>query len=224
MAKDLKPGEQLPAATLAQMREKLDAKRRNIAAGVPQTGTAARGGAVNPSTAGDAPAAQFHGNPGDLVIGRNNANTVANTNTCGTGSTLAEPAAANEGPNIYYTGNLRHQEFSTNGGPTWTCAAAYPAGPAAAPIAFGDTDVIYDHSRGVTFHSVLYVNAAVTDGVIGIFVRRNIRRPTTVPISSTSTPLRPSFQITQSSRSATTSCISTQTGSARRGSAPPSSG
>lgn len=121
--------------------------------------------------AAGAPSAQA---PGDLIIGRNNANTVANTNTCGTGSTLAEPASANEGRNVYYTGNLRHQEFSTNGGSTWTCAAAYPAGPAAAPTAFGDTDVIYDHSRGVTFHSVIYVNAALTDGVVRIFVRRDI--------------------------------------------------
>jgi hypothetical protein len=178
MATDFRPGAPLSAADLESMRAKLDGRRLAAATHASQ-GT---GGATAPTPTASAstvgatrdPSTQVHGNPADLIIGRNNANTVANTNTCGTGSTLAEPAAANEGRNVYYTGNLRHQESSANGGATWTCAAAYPAGPAAAPTAFGDTDVIYDHSRGVTFHSVIYVNAALTDGVVRIFVRRNI--------------------------------------------------
>jgi hypothetical protein len=121
---------------------------------------------------------RFHGTPGNFVVGKNVLNTRADESTCGTGSTLAEPAAANEGRYVYYTGNLRHQEYSTDGGTTWTCAAAYPAGPTEAPTAFGDTDVIYDRARGVTFHSVLYVKTDtggnITNGIIRLFVRRNI--------------------------------------------------
>jgi hypothetical protein len=178
LAEDFQPATPPSAAESEQMQARSDALRLTAGARVKQP---ARAGAApapkaNASFAGAStdPTTKVHGNPADLIIGRNNANTVANTNTCGTGSALAEPAAANEGRNVYYTGNLRHQEFSTNGGATWTCAAAYPAGPAAAPTAFGDTDVIYDHARGVTFHSVIYVNAGLTDGVVRIFVRRNI--------------------------------------------------
>lgn len=160
------------------MRVRLDALRLATAAKAsqPAGGAAAAAPTASASTVNTAtdPSTQVHGTPSALLIGRNRANTVENVNTCGTASTLAEPAAANEGRNVYYTGNLRHQEFSTDGGVTWTCAAAYPAGPAAAPTAFGDTDVIYDHARGVTFHSVIYVNSTLTDGVVRIFVRRNI--------------------------------------------------
>ena len=180
LARDFKPAEQLPPGQLEQMRDKLNAMHDSMAdAAKPITGRSdpslAQGRTAPSATAdGTGVTPQFHGNPADLILGRNNRNTFANTNTCGTGSSLDEPAAANEGPNVYMTGNLRHQEFSTNGGVTWTCAAAYPAGPAAAPTPFGDTDVIYDHSRGVTFHSVIYVNSTLTDGVVGIFVRRSI--------------------------------------------------
>jgi len=123
--------------------------------------------------AGRSPA--FHGDPSLLVFGRDvaNPNAACTTGNC---STLAEPAAANEGPHVFYSGNLRHSEFSTNGGTNWTAASAFPAGPADAPTSFGDTDVIYDHSRGVTFNSILYVNSASTptNGVVRIFVRRKI--------------------------------------------------
>jgi hypothetical protein len=178
MARDFTPAAALPAERMQQMRDKLDAMhdamntRTRPAKGAAHPVAAPKAAASTASAASDPrPLAP---NPSDLVIGRNNQNTVANTNTCGTASTLNEPAAANEGPNVYATGNLRQQEFSTNGGSTWACAAAYPAGPAAAPTPFGDTDVIYDHARGVTFHSVIYVNSALTDGVLGIFVRPSI--------------------------------------------------
>lgn len=170
-----KPGAKVSAAQLAAMTAKLQAKRLAIAEAAAQASGTTESTAVSaPASTTTKPATQTHGDPSALTIGRNNQNTRANTSTCGTGSTLAEPAAANEGPNVYFTGNLRHQEFSTNGGGAYTCAAAYPAGPAAAPTAFGDTDVIYEQSRGVTFHSVIYVNAAVTDGIVRIFVRRNV--------------------------------------------------
>jgi hypothetical protein len=174
LAKDFKPGKALSPAAYQAISDRLHSMREQMAAKtVPVTSP----GALRPATAaqtGPGAETQFHGAPGSLIVGKNNFNNRANSNTCGTGSTLAEPAAANEGRNVYYTGNLRHQEFSTDGGSTWTCAAAYPAGPAEAPIAFGDTDVIYDAARGVTLHSVLYVNSTVTNAVIRLFVRRNI--------------------------------------------------
>ena len=174
LAKDFRRGKSLSQVQLKAMSDKLYSVRQQMAARVQP---AASRSALPPVTAketGPGAESRFHGSPSSLIVGKNLFNNRANNNTCGTASTLAEPAAANEGRNVYYTGNLRHQEFSIDGGATYTCAAAYPAGPAEAPIAFGDTDVIYDHSRGVTFHSVLYVNAALTNGVIGIFVRRNI--------------------------------------------------
>jgi hypothetical protein len=180
MAKDFQPGTPPSAAELDAMQARIDAVRLASAVKADGKATAARPAPRAPLAPAstvlsvNGPSVQTHGPPGDLIIGRNITNTVANTNTCGTGSTLAEPAAANEGRNVYFTGNLRHQEFSTNGGTTYTCAAAYPAGPAAAPTAFGDTDVVYEHSRGVTFHSVIYVNGTTTDGIVRIFVRRNI--------------------------------------------------
>jgi hypothetical protein len=179
LAKNYTPAATLPAGQLQGMRDKLNAMHDAMAAAAkPTPGTPTPGlAAARVKASSSAPASgprPLAPAPADLIIGRNNQNTVANTNTCGTGSTLAEPAAANEGPNVYSTGNLTHQEFSTNGGATWTCAAGYPAGPAQAPTPFGDTDVIYDHARGITFHSVIYVNAGLTDGVVGINVRNNI--------------------------------------------------
>lgn len=171
----LRPSSPVSAAQLARMQQTLNARRLALAAKAAQPsapGVASMAPSAPESV--EQPSTQTHGNPATFLIGRNSANTRANNSTCGTGSTLAEPVAANEARNVYSTGNLRHQEFTTDAGVTWTCAAAYPAGPASAPTAFGDTDVIYDHSRGVTFHSVLYVNSAVTDGVVRIFVRRNI--------------------------------------------------
>jgi hypothetical protein len=121
------------------------------------------------------PGTEFHGVPGAFVVGRNNPMPFATGNACGTVVTSPyEPATANEGPHAYYTSNLLAQQYTLNGGVAWQCAPAYPAGPPQAPNPWGDTDVIYDRSRGVTFHMVLYLNGAFTDGVIGIFVRRNI--------------------------------------------------
>ncbi|WP_128379926.1 hypothetical protein [Streptomyces cavernae] len=169
-AKDFRPAVKMSAAEAEAIRERLHANREKLAASVPQKNIEA------PRTPAAAASHVRKGTraPGTLVIGRNNKNTVANTNTCGTGSTLAEPAAANEGPHVFASGNLSHQEFSTNGGATWNCASAFPAGPAEAPIPWGDTDVVYDHSRSVTFHSVMYLNSSATNGVVRVFVRRSI--------------------------------------------------
>jgi hypothetical protein len=68
-------------------------------------------------------------NPQNLVIGRNSRNTRAQVTT---NSTLAEPAAANNGPLVFAAGNFAHAEFSNNGGTNWT-NVVLPGGPADAP-------------------------------------------------------------------------------------------
>ena len=113
---------------------------------------------------------QFHGNPALLVIGRNNRNTNANNAT--KGSTLAEPAAANNARLVFAAGNFNHAEVSNNGGASWT-DVPLPGGPSAAPVVCCDHDVIIDDARRVTFHSTLYINSALTTGAVRIFVRRN---------------------------------------------------
>lgn len=132
---------------------------------------------VGPSTevrAYEDPAVKFHGVPGTLILGRNNKNTRANGVL---GSTLAEPVAVNNAAHVFAAGNFNHAEFSANGGVTWT-NVPLPAGPADAPIACCDHDAVIDDATRVTFHSVLYVNSALTNGVLRIFVRRNINPPT----------------------------------------------
>jgi len=113
-------------------------------------------------------AAYFPNPPGAFIIHRNNLNPPTLSQ-----STLAEPAAANNGAQVLATGNFAHFEFSINGGATWT-KGTFPAGPADAPIPCCDNDVIHDKGRGVTFMSHLYINSSVTNGVVRIFVRRNI--------------------------------------------------
>jgi hypothetical protein len=103
-----------------------------------------------------------------LVIGRNNQNTNANGPL---GSPLAEPAAANDALRVFAAGNNGHAEVSTDGGATWT-NVPLQGGPADAPILCCDQDVVIDGARRVTFHSVLYTNSAITNGVVRIFVRR----------------------------------------------------
>jgi hypothetical protein len=150
--------------------------RKKMAANIDQNPPSARS-ALPPVVGTESFAGQsaslFHGTPSDFIFGRNNQNTRANI---ANGSTLAEPSAANDGRHIFAAGNLRHAEFSTNGGVTWT-NVAIPVGPADAPTAFGDTDVIYDEARGVIFYSQLYVDATTSppiNGVVRIFVRRTV--------------------------------------------------
>ena len=112
---------------------------------------------------------QFPGNPAGFVIGRNNRNT--NANNAAKGSTLAEPAAANNALRVFAAGNFNHAEVSVNGGVNWADVPV-PAGPAAAPIDCCDHDVVIDDASRVTFHSTLYINSAQTTGAVRIFVRR----------------------------------------------------
>lgn len=90
------------------------------------------------------------------------------------GSTLAEPAAINEGRYVYAAGNFDHTELSPDGGITWLNVAV-PGGPVDAPIACCDNDIVYNKARGVTFHSLLYINNTASNGVVRIFVRRNLK-------------------------------------------------
>lgn len=112
---------------------------------------------------------EFHGTPSTLIIGRNNLNT--NGNNAALASTLAEPAAANNAMRVFAAGNFNHAEVSVNGGATWA-NVALPGGPADAPFLCCDNDVVIDDARRVFFHSALYLNAAATNGVVRIFVRR----------------------------------------------------
>ena len=64
--------------------------------------------------------------PSDLILGRNNPNPRAANQ-----SALAEPAAANEGIDVLFTGNT-HAEFSRDGGVTYT-NIPLGAGPPGAP-------------------------------------------------------------------------------------------
>ena len=102
-----------------------------------------------------------------LQVRRNNRNTRATA----VANTLAEPSAANDGLQVFYTGNT-FASASGDAGATWS-AVALPAGPADAPTACCDLDVVRAHSRDRTFSSLLYTNAALTNGVVRIFVRSN---------------------------------------------------
>src|SRR6266571_1893146 len=116
---------------------------------------------------------RFHGTPSQLVIGRNNKNTNA---TGPDGSTLAEPAAANNGRLVFAAGNFDHAEISTDAGLTWT-NVPLPGGPPDAPILCCDQDVVIDDARRVVFHSYLYINSNASNGVVRIDVRRSIAGP-----------------------------------------------
>lgn len=74
--------------------------------------------------------AEYPGPANTFKIGRNNKNT--NANNAAKGSTLVEPAAANEGARVLAAGNYNHAEYSTNGGTTWT-DIVLPGGPTDAP-------------------------------------------------------------------------------------------
>lgn len=111
--------------------------------------------------------------PADFKVYRNIQNPFART--AGVGSTLAEPASIVEGQEVFYTGNT-YASYTLNaqsGSPSWV-RVTIPAGPADAPIDCCDHDVVYDKGRGLTIWSVLYVNSALTNGVVRLFVRQNV--------------------------------------------------
>ncbi|MPZ58568.1 MAG: hypothetical protein GEU91_19165 [Rhizobiales bacterium] len=105
---------------------------------------------------------------GTLLIGRNAKNTRAEVSG---NSTLAEPAAINNRGQVLYAGNFRHLEYSTNHGLSYA-DRTIPAGPADAPTVCCDNDMVIDDTTKIGFHSTLYVNGALTNGVVRIFVKR----------------------------------------------------
>lgn len=119
---------------------------------------------VVPSHAGAGPP----GDPSAFLIGKNVKNPLASI----IGSSIAEPAAANDRGQILYLGNTFASQ-SVNGGTTWR-NVPLPLGPEDAPYACCDPDVIHDHRRGGTFWSVLYLDEGLSNGAVRIFVRRNI--------------------------------------------------
>ena len=84
--------------------------------------------------------------------------------------TLAEPAAANDGTQAFYSGNTYFSR-SVDNGAHWTFESI-PGGPPDAPIDCCDPDAVHHNGLDTTFNSVLYLNAARTNGVVRIFVRR----------------------------------------------------
>lgn len=126
-----------------------------------------RGGA--PAAAGQAAGGQTAISAGDtdaMVIQRNNKNTRSSQ----VSSTLAEPAAANDGAKVFYSGNT-YNSYSPDSGLTWN-KRKVSAGPAEAPTACCDPDVIHHVPTDTTFALLLYTNAALTNGIIRIEVRR----------------------------------------------------
>jgi hypothetical protein len=95
-----------------------------------------------------------------------------NTRASAVSSTLAEPAAANEGAAVLYTGNT-YASTSLNFGSTWS-ALSIPAGPSDAPFACCDQDIVRAHNRDRIFSIMLYLNSARTNGVVRIFVRSSV--------------------------------------------------
>ncbi|HTD48926.1 MAG TPA: hypothetical protein VK881_16800 [bacterium] len=74
-------------------------------------------------------------------------------------STLAEPAAANNGRDVFMAGNSAHAEFSTNNGNSWTPVdLTTRAAPTHAPILCCDHDVIFDDARRIWIHSYAFIN------------------------------------------------------------------
>lgn len=147
---------------------------RNGAPAPPDASSAAPG----PETEVQAPEDEsglFHGTPSAFAIGRNILNNNANNATLA--STLAEPAAANNGSHVFAAGNFRHAEKTLNGASPFS-NIPLPGGPSDAPILCCDHDVVIDDARRVLFHSALYFNSTATDGVVRIFVWRTINQAT----------------------------------------------
>ena len=159
-ASDLAPAIQLTARQREAMQMRMQDRRDALAAGL----SAGHPYGLDTSSHPTGLSAESEANS----VGRNFRNTRAQV----VSSTLAEPAAANDGVEVFYGGNTYFSR-SANHGATWVAEAAIPAGPADAPFACCDLDAVHHGILDTTFHIVLYTNSAQTNGVVRIFVRRS---------------------------------------------------
>lgn len=150
-------------ARLLELRERVAAQSARAGAAAP-----AQAAPSAPETRVGAAQGEFHTIAGNFMISRNRFVPTPFGDT----STVQEPAAHNEGKHLFYTRNWNTQ-YSLNGGGIWT-TVPIPGGPADAPFFCCDQDVVTDGARGVTFWSNLYINAAQTNGVVLINVRRHV--------------------------------------------------
>jgi hypothetical protein len=159
----LRPSTTTPAQ-MAALDEAHRQRREQVTGGA---GASAGAGPAVAAPGRTAKPTQLSGDVGieSLLIRRNERNTRATA----VSSTLAETAAANDGNAVFYTGNT-YASFSNDLGVNWT-NVAIPAGPADAPNACCDQDVVRAHSRDRLFSIMLYLNAAGTNGGVRIFVR-----------------------------------------------------
>lgn len=169
-ARHLRPSH-VPIAARIRAARAVEAKREAIDAAVAHPVGAGRSGKVTGS-AGRQTVVRGDDSTETLSIRRNFRNTRAQA----VSSTLAEPAAANDANEVFYTGNT-YASYSSNHGSTWAARALH-AGPAEANIPCCDADVVHHAPTDTTFTSLLYTNAAQTNGVIDIEVRKG--SPSTV--------------------------------------------
>lgn len=151
----------VPDAVRAAAAERVLAKRDAMDAARPHPAPY-----IGPSEATGSQTAIRSGATDSLAIDRNNRNTRSQV----VSSTLAEPAAANDGKRVFYSGNT-YNSFSNNHGATWKPRPVH-SGPAEANIPCCDADVVHHAPTDTTFASLLYTNAATTNGVVDIEVRR----------------------------------------------------
>jgi hypothetical protein len=104
--------------------------------------------------------------PQDLVVGLDRINTL--NPTTGAISPLGEPAHANVGSQIFYTGNT-FASFTANTGVSWT-ERAFPPPLNAGEAVCCDQDVEYSQGRNTLFWSMLFLNGTGTVGTVTIAV------------------------------------------------------
>ena len=109
---------------------------------------------------------------GGTLIRRNVRNTVSDDNELSVNKVLLlnEPAAANDAGEVLYLGNT-YGSRSANLGKDWV-PDGLPGGPAQAPLACCDADVVHHRSLDTTFSVYLYTNSNLTRGVATIGVRK----------------------------------------------------
>jgi hypothetical protein len=98
--------------------------------------------------------------PNDLMIFKNTALPVAATS--GQTSTVGEPSLANDGTQIYYSGNW-YAARSLNNAATWTYVNPFTTFPSADGGFCCDQTLIYDPTRDLTIWLLQYLRAANTN-------------------------------------------------------------